>query len=359
MTELPLVDPALRELANSFFAEKADAARAALHEDDRALGQVWLQAADLGLTGVGIPAAAGGSGGTLPDALTIMTGAAHAAIPLPLAENFLASWLLVRAGEQVPAAATIAIPRADDTLTLDDGDLDAKLGDVPWGSSAEALATVVADRSGAWHIVTFDPRAAVTRMRRNLAGEPTATVHFQGRPTVCTPVSRETADDYHWLGALCRAAQISGALETTARLSVAYAKARIQFGRPISSFQAVQQHLVIVAQAADAASMAASQAMRAEAIGSTRRTFEVCAAKLIANESARAGARAAHQVHGAMGMTREYPLHQFTSRLQMWRAQFGSDHRLADALGGAVAQAPTLLRAISDPTLELVVSWPM
>ena len=45
----------------------------------------------------------------------------------------------------------------------------------------------------------------------------------------------------------------------------------------------------------------------------------------------------AHQVHGAMGFTREYPLQVFTRRLWTWRDDFGSETQWAEELGAMVA----------------------
>jgi len=77
--------------------------------------------------------------------------------------------------------------------------------------------------------------------------------------------------------------------------------------------------------------------------------FEIAAAKLLADDAARLATRAAHQAHGAMGMTQEYPLHQLSRRLWSWRAEFG-DGTWPARLGRAVADlGPDLLyRTIAD-----------
>ena len=71
-------------------------------------------------------------------------------------------------------------------------------------------------------------------------------------------------------------------------------------------------------------------------------------AKIRAGEAAGTGAAIAHQVHGAMGFTREYSLHQATRRLWSWRDDFGAESVWAISLGemiagrGADALWPTL-----------------
>ena len=73
---------------------------------------------------------------------------------------------------------------------------------------------------------------------------------------------RPAGCDLRERGALTRAALIAGALTAMARLTVAYAGERRQFGRPIAAFQAVQQHLVAIAQEASLVGAAAEGAAR-------------------------------------------------------------------------------------------------
>jgi acyl-CoA dehydrogenase len=77
--------------------------------------------------------------------------------------------------------------------------------------------------------------------------------------------------------------------------------------------------------------------------------FEISAAKALANTAARVATRAAHQAHGAIGMTQEYRLHQFSRRLWAWRAEYG-DPTWANRLGRAAAgqRADLLYYAIAD-----------
>jgi acyl-CoA dehydrogenase len=135
-------------------------------------------------------------------------------------------------------------------------------------------------------------------------------------------------------GALSRVALIAGALAAASDMTQAYTAQRVQFGRPINRFQAVQHHLVTLAQQAALARMALDRAARAMNAGPA--AFEVTAAALTAATAAAEGARAAHQAHGAMGMTREYPLQLFTRRLWSWRTEYLSTRDDAAALGAEV-----------------------
>ena len=67
--------------------------------------------------------------------------------------------------------------------------------------------------------------------------------------------------------------------------------------------------------------------------------FEIAAGKLLANRAALIAGRAAHQVLGARGTTREHPLGPHTRRLWAWRSEYGDEHHWSTRLGAAVARA--------------------
>ena len=86
-------------------------------------------------------------------------------------------------------------------------------------------------------------------------------------------------------------------------MSTRYANDRVQFGRPIGKFQAIQQQLALLAEQAAAASVAVESAAVAVAAGRALGGLAVAAAKIRAGEAAGKVAEIAHQVHGAIGFT--------------------------------------------------------
>jgi acyl-CoA dehydrogenase len=154
------------------------------------------------------------------------------------------------------------------------------------------------------------------------------------------------------VSAAMRAAQMAGALDAALALSVGYTRERKQFGKPLAAFQAIQQQLAVLTEEAAAANMAAAAAFRALDRGEA--SFECACAKLRANIAAGIGAPIAHQVHGAMGFTKEYALQKFTKPLWAWRSEFGNDRHWAGELGLRIAaRGPenfwSDLVALSDP----------
>ena len=116
---------------------------------------------------------------------------------------------------------------------------------------------------------------------------------------------------------------MAGALGEVLDMTVRYSQERVQFGRPIGKFQAIQQNLAVLAGQAAAAGAAADLAQEAAAKGFNPLT--IAAAKARAGEAASIGAAIAHQVHGAIGFTQEHRLNHRTRRLWSWRDEFGSE----------------------------------
>jgi acyl-CoA dehydrogenase len=234
--------------------------------------------------------------------------------PTPQRESAaLGRWLLERAGLG-PRDGLIAATA------------DPQLRRVPFARQAEWIAWPADER-----LAVVSRHAVQIRAGTNLAGEPRDTVALgDAQPEQAGPIS---PDEVKFRAALVRTALMAQALEQIARLSVAHAEQRVQFGRPIASFQAVQTHLVTIAQ------QAALTAVAYEAAERTRRGFEIASAKLLANRAALTAGRAAHQVLGARGVTLEHPLSQHTKRLWAWREEDGSEQGWSTRLGSAAAAA--------------------
>jgi acyl-CoA dehydrogenase len=180
-------------------------------------------------------------------------------------------------------------------------------------------------------VVVVDRSTVDVEPVRNLAGEPRDTVRLDGVEPVASRPSPVTPDQLAARGALSRVVLMAGALEAMSRLTIAYTAGRRQFGRPVARFQLVQEHLVRLAEDAALVGLAADAAVRAAAEGPA--TFEIAAAKALASRAATTATKAAHQAHGAMGMTREYPLHQLSRRLWSWREEHGDDRRWHGVVG--------------------------
>lgn len=302
---------------------------------------LWQAIEENGLTLPLVPEAKGGAGGTWEDAHVIIRAAGRHAVPLPLPETIIASWLLSEAGLDIPEGPlTIAPVRREDGVRLkrvgSGWRLSGTVARVPWGRAA-AHVVVVASADGPPLVTLVASGNAQVQRDTNLALEPRDTLTFDNAPVVAAaPAGDRIPADAVWLyGALARSAQMAGALESALDQSVRYANERRQFGRPIGGFQAIQQQLAVLAGQIAAAGIAAATAFRAAERGDP--AFEIAAAKVRVGEAAGIGASIAHQVHGAIGFTYEHALHFATRRLWSWRSEFGSESQWASELGRSVA----------------------
>ena len=301
--------------------------------------KLWRALEEGGLTLPLVSEDAGGAGGTWLDAHVVIRASGRYTVPVPLAETIVAGWLLSRAGLEVPfGPLTLAPVHRDERLTLtqtaDGVKVSGRATRVPWGRDAGHVVTV-AELDGRPTVALIARGAATVEEDRNLALEPRDTLVFRDVSAVAAAAADVPADAIHVYGAMARAAQMAGALEACLVQSVRYATERKQFGRPIGSFQAIQQNLAVLAGHVAAAGIAAESAFRAAERGDAR--FEVAVAKVRAGEAAGVGAGIAHQTHGAIGFTYEHSLHFATRRLWSWRAEFGSESAWARELGCTVA----------------------
>jgi acyl-CoA dehydrogenase len=286
----------------------------------REFGELWPAIEEMGFLLLLPAESAGGLGGTMSHAFSVLKAAGHYALPLPLAEAMIGHLICCQAGLADMAGLTTVAWRHEGAI---DGDrFNGRLCAVPWGRHAESV--VVSHGSGNFILRATEARA-VTRAE-NAAGEPRDTLSFER--ALATPASGPSA---LLLGALLRTAQIVGALHATLALSIAYANDRVQFGRSIGKFQVIQHSLAVFAAEAAAATAAGEAAARAAELGDA--DFEIAAAKCRANKAASVGHTAAHSVHGAIGFTMEYPLNHLTRRLLSWRSEFGGQQYWSAWLG--------------------------
>lgn len=287
---------------------------------------LWQAVEEAGFTAALLPEESGGFGATAPEAFGLVRVAAAHAAPIPLAETMLAGWLLAGAGLPVPPGILSLAPvrRTDDLLLSRAGDgwrLTGTAKRVPWAREAATLAVLAAGPDGAAMVASVPAGAFTTAHGTNVAAEPRDTVTFDC--SVSAGATAVTAEALRGAGAALRTAQIAGALSRVLALCVAYVQTRVQFGRPIAKFQAIQHYMALLAGQAAAAGAAADMAADSFAGGLDPLVFG--AAKARAGEAASVAAGLAHQVHGAIGFTQEYELHYLTRRLWAWRDEFGNE----------------------------------
>ncbi|HLH92287.1 MAG TPA: acyl-CoA dehydrogenase family protein [Xanthobacteraceae bacterium] len=331
------------ETAARIFADLADPQTVNRATDDGWKTKLWQTFTDAGLTLAWVPEELGGAGASLAEGFEIITAAGRFAAPVPLAETMLAGWLLWRADMFAPSGPmTVAPARPSERIMLDrDGRLSGRVHGVPFASETDDIA-VLASREDAASVALVERKAVRVERGESLAGDASDTVIFDGAiPRSVAPAPAGLDQNALMLmGAVIRSVATAGALETMLALTLRYAEERVAFERKIAKFQAVQHNLARLAGEVAAAMTAAGSA--ADAIANSDQFddaifLEAAAAKIRSAEAAQEGAAIAHQVHGAIGFTREHVLHRFTLRVLGWRDDFGNESHWAVELGNRVA----------------------
>ncbi|MBU9762819.1 acyl-CoA dehydrogenase [Mycobacterium sp. TNTM28] len=282
---------------------------------DRAL---WQRLDSLGLVRLTGAEDAGGSGAGWLEAAELLTAAVRHGVRAPLAEHdLLGCWLLEAAGQTVDdAVRTVCVlPPGGESTTP-----------VPWAADAERVV-VLWPAGDEYRLGEFDTAELSLTPGANLIGEPRDRISVDTTGITGHPVSTGLVDELGRKSAMVRAIQVCAALDSAVTLSVEHVASRVQFGRPLAKFQAIQ-NLISDAAAESALARAATEAALHTAIGtdwqSAQLDFQIATARSCAGHAASVVTRNSHQVHGAIGTTHEHRLHEFTRAALAWRSEFGS-----------------------------------
>lgn len=324
---------AIAETLRSLLADHCTAKTVAAADAGAWSRDLWQALDEAGVLLATVPEAHGGLGLGLDEAAFITRVVAGFAAPVPVAETLLAHWLWHQASGGEIEAGTGTSQRL--TLHVADDAAGGRLTRVAWARHADALLLVVprGETCELLRVPLTDNARVEIIGATNLADEPRDTVVID--PKVVPAHARRTlampAGDVAALFALMRAAQIVGAMEAAVAITVQYANERVQFGRPLGKFQAIQHHIAGMAELLASATVALEQAA-ATANDPARRPL-LWIAKALASESAGEIASVSHQVHGAIGFTREYRLQPLTRRLLSWREECGNEAVWFEKLG--------------------------
>lgn len=316
----------LRDVAESVLASRG---MVQAHGDVTLDRGLWRDLDQLGFTTLTLPEHLGGSGGDLNDAAVVTRAAAVAAVPV-MEASFLAGPVLSRAGLAWPGgvitaalAPGIAVEDARGAVSLS-----GRVPRVPWLRDADHLVLVVPHADGA--LICVIPAVAsglAVRHGRNLAGEPRDDASLTAvRPSACVHMpDPDLGTGFMTLGAVGRSVQMAGGAAQVLALTVRHVRERVQFGRPLAKFQAVQHQIARLAAEVAVLQTGSDAAVLALRDGSASAPVLAAAAKAEASALARTVAAVSHQLHGAIGFTREHQLGNCTRRLWAWRDEYGNE----------------------------------
>jgi acyl-CoA dehydrogenase len=292
-------------------------------------GSVWAQVCELGLAGIGMPEEKGGSGGSVADLVLVVRELARAGVSTPIVEASTAGYAVGAApGETFD---TIVVMPDLDVLSK----AAASFAQVPFADTARGLVVVTASS-----VVTVPlaGESVTVAPCHDIADLPYGSVRLDDAAiarTVGGPAAPEVIDRL----ALARSAALLGSAWGAYELTRRYVTGREQFGAPLIKIPAVSTALAQMAVRIRFAQSALDRATTVCAdahIPALRRFGAVSAARISTATTATLVARTSHQLHGAVGITAEYGLHRYTSKLWALRDADESQFAYCGRLGARV-----------------------
>lgn len=288
---------------------------------------IWETIVELGLVQVGISEERGGAGGGLGDLAVVASELARWGLGGPYVEAAVSAWAL--ADSDAATFGTIVLDAPG--LSVDGGTVSGMV-DAPWGADADRLVFLEDDQV-LW--VPLTGRSTDRKVSIDIAGLRRAALTFDRAPVVRVADAPD-ADEVRARLGLLRSAALLGAARGAFDLTKNYVSEREQFGAPLIKLPAVASalaHMSTQIKQADVAIARAVSRMDSPASNPTGSRAAAAVARVISAGMATAVAQQAHQLHGAMGVAREYPLHTVTTKLWAWRDEDETELQNARYLG--------------------------
>ncbi len=327
-----------------------------LEDDERGyLPDLWAEMAGLDWLGLTYPEELGGSGGTLVDLTVIYQAFGRTLAPSPhlpsavivgetlvrepgLAHADLLAEMVAGTAVVVPALVEPEASFGPEAVTLSAVEqpegivLQGTKILVPFANSADRLLVVARTEAGpdGVTLLLVDPAAPGVTIERmdNIANSPLFAVAFDGVVVPKADVVGEIGKGWALLtpaldrATVLRCAEIVGAGERLLEISVDYANARSQFGKPIGQFQAVQYLCTDIAIDTHLTALLLRHAAWRLDNGVPARR-EVALAKSFASRAAQRIVHSAHEVHAGVAFMLEADVQLYTRRAKHWEFDLG------------------------------------
>ena len=311
---------ALGQTASDFLAkhDSRGAARALLDSDTEVPPPFWADLASLGWLGLHLRENRGGSGFGLPELVVVVEELGRAITPGPFVPTVIAGAVIDAVGPE--ELATRLLPGLADgsvlggvaltsDITVSGGKAAGTAPAVLGGGLAHVLVLPAGDDA---IVVDVAAPGVMVSVPANL--DPTrrsARVELEGAPAEVIPGGRRLLVD---LTRLITAAEATGVAAQCTEEAAAYAKVRVQFGRPIATFQAVKHHCANMLVASELATALVWDAARAAEYGGDQLSLAAAMASALALAAADECAQLNIQVHGGIGFTWEHDAHLYLRR---------------------------------------------
>ena len=353
---------ALRDSVSAFLTGSAPAAyvRAMIDDERGFTDEWWTQAVELGWPGLLVGAEHGGAGLGMVDLLVVQEEAGRLPLPGPVLSSVVCATLAARRLGDAELLGDLAAGRRRGTVAFEEGGAGDPLSSVRttarrdgrgWtlegtkalvvdGHTADFALVAARDDEGLAVFVIDDPAGVpvpaldVTRKLARVELDSRAARRI-GPPGDQTGLLARVGDDV--AVALC--AETVGAAERALQLAVDYAKHRVQFDRPIGSFQAIRHKIVDMLHQVELARVGTHWAAWASDVDDPLREAAAAMCKAFVAEAANLVAGESIQIHGGVGFTWDVDCHLLFRRVKQNDVLFGGQawqrRRLADLVLGS------------------------
>ena len=370
--DLSLTDrqESIKSAAREFFDSECPTSLVrAMEDDDRGYpADMWERMGEMGWMGLALPERCGGSGGSLTDLAVLLEEFGRALVPGPFFKTAAMVGLTVldAAGEDVQAEV---LPRIADGSRIFSSALLERSGRygpefvetraergadggfsltgtkmfVEYANSADALLVPArtddasANAGAALFLAPASADGISLTALDTIAREPLYAVRLNGVAAESPPFGdadaiRRAIDR----AAILHCARSLGGARRVLEMTVDYAKRRVQFGRAIATFQAVQHACADMVIAIDSARLATYEAITRLEDGEPA-DKEIALAKTLTNHAYKSATLSAQQLHGGIGFMEEYDLQLWTRRAKAAEMKYGASsgyvERFAQAMG--------------------------
>jgi acyl-CoA dehydrogenase len=359
---------ALRDLAVQILSDRAtvDAHKALEAQGEWFDRGTWKAFADAGLLGIPVPEANGGLGLGFMEIAVVCTEIGRTVAKLPFLGHAVAAsalatfgpsslgdaWLAKAADGTAVLSVAVADPAGASAVKASaDGRLDGEVSFVPGGLWADLVLVAATGPDGSPVVAAVEPGAdGVTVVRQDTSSVPEARLTFSGAPAVLVEGGRANTDVAEWLrqrmtAGLCATA--AGVTDAALRLTAGYVNEREQFGRKLSTFQAVGQRAADSFIDVKGIRLTALQAASVLASGDDAEA-QVAVAKFWACEGGQRVAYACQHLHGGIGVDRDYPLFRYFLAARTIDLTLGGATSQLIRLGEILAERPVACRAAAS-----------
>lgn len=327
---------ALADAAQEFLRDQCPSARIrSVHErEPRWDPELWAAMVELGWLGIAVPESGGGLGLGMVELGVVLEQAGRHLVPVPFLSTAVAIEVAKRAGDLDLVAelvggrpACVAWTAASGQIRARDGLLHGRSDVIAFAPVAD-LALVIArddedaDARDAVFVVDLDTTGRPARESAMDLSRPLGWCEFDA-----TPARRLGGDDLAAyltdLGATATALEMLGTSSVAMELAVEYAKDRVQFGRPIGSFQAVKHRCADMLVDVEGIRSSAYWAAWCLGADDPDRSIAASTAKTWTSDASKRVMASALQVHGGIGFTWEHDAHLYFKRAKSSEILFG------------------------------------